>query len=257
MPKPSPQLDGIEVIGRAVLKMAERLSAIEAELKSEPAPDKKMEKLASNLFGKFANVEKGDQGEKGEKGDPGKTIVGPQGPEGRPGKDSKVPGPTGPPGQDGKPGEDGAPGADGAPGKDGSPDTAEDIRNKLELFIGGPEDDKPKIEVIGHLREELDAFKKKLSSLSQGNGHQVVASQRGQIKLYDLSSQLNGTLKTFALPAFWRVINVSSSSFPNSFRPTVDYTVDASVPSITFTSEITAAATLATGQTLLVEYAEP
>ncbi len=35
-------------------------------------------------------------------------------------------------------------------------DTAEDIRNKLELFIGGPEEDKLKIEAIGNLRDELE-----------------------------------------------------------------------------------------------------
>lgn len=40
-------------------------------------------------------------------------------------------------------------------GKDGSPDMAEDIRNKLELFIGGPDEDKLKIEAIGGLEDWL------------------------------------------------------------------------------------------------------
>lgn len=46
-------------------------------------------------------------------------------------------------------------------------DTPEDIRNKLELFIGRPEDEKPKIDVIGHLREELDSIVKNITEYSR------------------------------------------------------------------------------------------
>ena len=61
-------------------------------------------------------------------------------------------------------------------------------------------------------------------------------------------------LKEFSLPAFWRVISVEGSSFPFSYRPTTDYTVSGS--KITFTSEIDETVSLATGQTLIVLYAE-
>jgi hypothetical protein len=81
------------------------------------------------------------------------------------------------------------------------------------------------------------------------------ASSGGRsVKAYDLSSSLDGVTKTFNLPALWRVISVHASSFPGVLRETVDYTWTSS--SITFTTEISAASTLATGQTLIIIYAE-
>jgi len=130
------------------------------------------------------------------------------------------------------------------------PETAEQTRDLLETLKG---DERLEIKAIKDLQEKLDALEKKIGT---GGGNAVYASQRGAVKLYDLSAQLNGVLKTFSLPAFWRVINVTSSSFPNAFRPTVDYTTDGGASTITFTSEISASSTLAAGQTLLVEYAE-
>lgn len=75
-------------------------------------------------------------------------------------------------------------------------------------------------------------------------------------KVHDLTDSLNGVTKTFALPAFWRVLNVYSTSSPVIFRPIVDYTTDASAMTITFTSEINESTTLSSGQTLLVLYSE-
>lgn len=133
--------------------------------------------------------------------------------------------------------------------------TREEIRNKLDSFE--IEGDKLPIEAIAFLRDELDELKKKVISFKGGGVVGGGASSGGKIvNVYDLSSSLNGVLKTFSLPSFWRVIEVSSSSFPYTFRPTIDYTVDASAMTITFTSEISASTTLATGQTLLVIYAE-
>ena len=132
-----------------------------------------------------------------------------------------------------------------------SSDTPKEIIIKLESVEDN--DEKLSIEAIKDLRKELDDLKKK----NRGGGYASTAGGRGAVKLYDLSDQLNGVLKTFNLPAFWRVIDVKSSSFPNAFRPDVDYTTDGALMTITFTSEINAGSTLATGQTLLVEYAEP
>lgn len=108
---------------------------------------------------------------------------------------------------------------------------------------------------IKNLRKELDELKKMKGEVimtgggSGGGGHIV--------KAYDLSASLNGVLKTFSLPAFWRVINVhTGGSIPPTMRPTVDYTTDASAMTITFTSEINAATTLASGQTIIVTYSE-
>jgi len=97
---------------------------------------------------------------------------------------------------------------------------------------------------------------KNLPEIKSENGRPVfaVAPSRNQVQVYDLSSSLDGVTKTFGLPAFWKVFDVRSSSFPYAFRPTVDYTVDGSAMTITFTSEVEAAGTLATGQTLYVLY---
>ena len=130
------------------------------------------------------------------------------------------------------------------------PDTADDIRNKLELL---PDGEKLKIEAIENLREELDELKKRRGSTTVIGGG---SSGGGIVKAYDLSASLDGVTKTFALPAFWRVISVNLTSFPSVLRPTVDYTTDASAMTITFTSEIDAATALATGQTCLIIYAE-
>lgn len=139
--------------------------------------------------------------------------------------------------------------------KDAIQETPEQLRDKLESIK--VESEKLDIDAIGYLREELDKLEKKIGKAkgvtifgggSSGGGRMV--------KAYDLTSSLNGVLKTFTLPAFWKVISVHSSSFPYVFRPTTDYTTDASAMSITFTSEILADTTLATGQTLLIIYAE-
>lgn len=109
------------------------------------------------------------------------------------------------------------------------------------------------IGLVKRLRELEDAIARKSTTTNVIGG----ATGGGRlVKVHDLTDLLDGVTKTFALPAFWRVISVHSSSFPNIFRPTTDFIIDGSAMTITFTSEITADATLATGQTLLVVYAE-
>jgi hypothetical protein len=156
--------------------------------------------------------------------------------------DSLKDGPPGPKGERGDPGES-IIGPQGEPGKDGSPDTPEQVMEK----VNDPDAPLIKMERIEGLE---DALKKKTS------GGLIVAQARGTVRVYDLSSQLDGVTKTFSLPAFWRILNVDTSSFPNALRPTVDYTSDGNAMTITFTSEIDAASTLATGQTVIVTYAE-
>lgn len=89
--------------------------------------------------------------------------------------------------------------------------------------------------------------KRRAKRLGRGTGSAV--------KVYDLSSQLDGVLKTFTIPNNLRVLAVHMSSFPfSSARPTTDYTTTSTT--ITFTSEIDASTQLAAGQSLLVEYVE-
>ena len=204
-----------------------------------------LEGIISNIASKVQQLitipqdgERGEQGEKGERGERGIGLKGDKGDKGEQGIS----------GINGRDGTIGLPGLNGA---DGSPDNGEMIVSKLESL---EDKDKLKISAIKNLEEELEKLKKQkdwqvIYSGGGGGGGRIVKS-------YDISSELNGSTKTFSLPAFWRVISVNSSSFPNAFRETTDYTTDAAAMTITFTSEIDAPTTLATGQTIIVIYAE-
>lgn len=122
-------------------------------------------------------------------------------------------------------------------------DTAEDVRNKLELFV--EEDEKLKIDAIGYLRQELDELKK---TKSEGGGNGLAF--REMVTKYDLSPYLDGVTKTFNIPGTYAILSVACSSFPSVLRPTIDYTHTQST--ITFTSQIEASTTLAAGQTVII-----
>jgi len=135
------------------------------------------------------------------------------------------------------------------------PETPESIRNKLESLTGAS---RLSMDAIFGLEEALDDIKKRIEVRASSSSTQtVIAYTRGAVKFYDLSDKLDGVKKTFALPAFWRVISVQSTSSPTVFRPGVDYNENASDMTITFTDGIDAGSTLSAGQTLLVLYVEP
>lgn len=139
-----------------------------------------------------------------------------------------------------------------------SKNSGEDIRDALEAL---PEGEKLEINAIENLRKELDELKKKILHLMSvgGAGKQILVGGTGGggriTKVYDLSASLDGATKTFSLPSFWRVIDVKLSSLP-VLRPTTDYTVDGSAKQITFTTEVDVQNHLASGQSLIVIYAE-
>ena len=93
-------------------------------------------------------------------------------------------------------------------------------------------------------KQSIPLYSKK--RLGRGTGAPVQAT--------DLSGSLDGSTTSFTIPTNSRVISVHSSSAPFTYRPTTDYTVSATT--LTFTSEITAAISLAAGQTLTVIYVE-
>lgn len=124
-------------------------------------------------------------------------------------------------------------------------ETAEEIRNKLEELEGDERLDKS---AIKGLKEDFERLEKQIVSSSGGGA----LGGRDIIKTYDLSSQLDGATKTFNIPANYLILDVRSSSFPYAFRYGVDWTNTNTT--ITFTSEITASGTLATGQTLYIIY---
>lgn len=195
---------------------------------------------------------KGDRGEKGEPGKNGvdgkdSSVIGPQGERGErgiPGEDGKsVMGPQGPQGERGADGESvtGPRGKDGKSGTDGSPDTPEEIIQKINKSNTLIHKDKI---------EGLDEFET-MARTADANTRSFM-NTGSYVYSYDLSASLDGVTKTFTLPANARVIMVFASSTPGVFRPTTDYTTTAST--ITFTSEISAASTLATGQTVIILY---
>lgn len=134
------------------------------------------------------------------------------------------------------------------------PQLGEEIRDSLELLEGK---ERLNMSAIDGLIEALEALKKRIEEANKvlyvGGG----STGGGRIvRSYDLSTLLNGTTTTFSLPAFYRVISVHLSSFPNILRPDVDYTTDVNTSSITFTAEITASTSLASGQTCIITYSE-
>jgi len=108
--------------------------------------------------------------------------------------------------------------------------------------------------------DNLDEELKKLGKIKEGKGGFQFVGSPGSggkvVKVWDLSPFLDGVTATFKLPAFWRITSIVSSSQPTAFRPEVDFTVNYTDMSITFTSEISPASTLQTGQSIIVLYAE-
>ena len=128
------------------------------------------------------------------------------------------------------------------------PLTASQIADELESLNGA---ERLKIEAIHELREELDELKKMIKKVqTSGGGIGGGMIGRDFIKDVDISSQLNGVLKTFNIPAVWNVISVHMSSFPHALRKNTDFTYTGTT--ITFTSEIDAASSLAAGQTCVL-----
>lgn len=136
------------------------------------------------------------------------------------------------------------------------PKFGEAIRNALELLN---EEDRLDIKAVKGLQEELDKIKelkkdmKALPSMSHTLQGGIVGGGKF-VYSYDLSASLDGSTKVFSLPHYWRIVNVSLSSFPNILRPTTDYTTDAVLDTITFTAQIDAGTALAAGQTCVIMY---
>lgn len=103
-------------------------------------------------------------------------------------------------------------------------------------------------ETIKDLKQRSSAFVGSANASGGSGGGKIV-------KYYDLSSSLNGVLKTFSLPSFWRIIDVKLSSVP-VLRLTTDYTVDGTLRQITFTSAIDASTQLSSGQSCWIIYSE-
>lgn len=180
--------------------------------------------------GKDSNVpgprgEKGEQGVKGDKGDKGDA--------------SKVAGPTGKAGPKGDTGDAGKNGKDGV---EGSPDTGEEIVGKINADTSGKKIGKEHVEGL----DDIENFARTAEANTRAFGSASFVYD------YDLSSLLDGVLKTFPIPSGAKVLLVLGTSTPVVFRKTVDYTTTNT--SIIFTSQIDASTTLSVGQTVSLIY---
>jgi hypothetical protein len=165
---------------------------------------------------------------------------------------------------------------DGEPGKPGDPGESvdpEEVAKRVRemIFVPTVEDVADQFPHLGERvrdalellqgEERLDASAiKGLDRFISKQAPRVIsgAMAGNVVRLYDLSDKLNGADKTFALPAFWRIVGVAISSFPGSaLQPLTDYTADANASTITFGDSIDATTQLSAGQVLLVQYTSP
>ncbi len=119
-------------------------------------------------------------------------------------------------------------------------ETGEEIAKKInDLPIeDGYLIDKSHIKGINKIEKDIIDLKNKPNASVIG---------RDVFKDIDLSSQLDGSTKTFNIMAVWNILNVSLSSYPyGALRKGIDYTWTPT--SITFTDEIDASTQLSTGQ---------
>lgn len=122
--------------------------------------------------------------------------------------------------------------------------SGERVRDSLELLVGEERLDKS---AIKGLDEELVKIKQSISTpLNNPTGF----VGRDIFKDIDISSQLDGVTKTFNIPAVYNIISVHTSSFPHALRKNIDFTYTGTT--ITFTDEIDAPTTLASGQTIVL-----
>lgn len=207
------------------LRMPERLPELERMFADAI---QKLEEIKTQTIQEVLAYAESLRGPRGEKGDAGKDGVSKDGRDGRDGKDSLVPGPK------------------GEKGDPGSPDKPLEIAIKLNTLT-----EKVEVSVIKGLSRQLETLAKAVrakpqTTVKKGGGGNIV-------QYYDLSALLDGSTKTFALPTHRKVIQVVSSSTPFVFRPVVDYSRTRT--SITFDALIDAPSMLASGQSLVVIYA--
>ena len=141
-----------------------------------------------------------------------------------------------------KDGERGADGRNGENGKDGSPDSPKQVRDKLEALEG---DERLDISAIKGLEERI-------KSIPAQAGRSIFGPGKTKVITLDLSSQLNGVLKTFFVGTHFGITGVWGSSSPFAFRPVIDYTEIGK--NIVFTDAVEAAISLAEGQSLIIQY---
>lgn len=128
----------------------------------------------------------------------------------------------------------------------GSPDTADDIRNKLELLTGR---DRLNVSAIDGLTELFAEFDKKIGGV-RGSFASALTG-RDLFNDIDLSPQLDGVTTTFQIHAVYNIISVHLSSFPHALRKNIDFTYTPTTISFD-PAQIDPSTSLAQGQTAVL-----
>ena len=122
------------------------------------------------------------------------------------------------------------------------PKLGAEVRDGLELL---KEDDRLDISAIKGIDELKTELKESGRTIVRGGG----GPNANAVQYADLTSQCNGTLKTFVTPKYRTALMLISTQFPNIYRPVTDFTLGNGA--ITLTSEVSAPAT---SQTLIFLY---
>lgn len=101
-----------------------------------------------------------------------------------------------------------------------------------------------------HIRGLEEEIKKLKTIVSEARP--IFGPGKTKVLIKDLSGSLDGVTKTFTIGTHFGITGVWGSSQPMAFRPTIDYTE--SGRNIVFAAGIDAGVSLATGQTLIVQY---
>lgn len=173
----------------------------------------------------YFDGENGEKGEKGDKGDRG--LTGERGPRGETGKDGK--GIT----------------------KSELRTTVEDIlSSKKASDFGAITMDELEEIFVSKDKKSKKSLEARLNALQDAVMRNYGGHGGSRPTYYDLSSQLDGVTKTFTIDRHSKIISITSSSAPFTFRPIVDFTDTATT--VTFVSSIDAPSMLASGQSIVI-----
>lgn len=211
----------------------------------------------SNLSDKFDSAV---QEIKANVPDLNKVLESIKGKDGKDGKDSVIPGPKGNRGDMGMPGKDGMDGEDGMDGTDADMESmmkemhAKMEKEKAEMMKTMDKEMKKKHELMmEEMQEKIDELEDKVKAIPSAPNRPIFGPGKTKVLLLDLSAQLDGVTKTFAIGSHFGITGVWGSSDPfGAFRPTIDYTEVGR--NIVFAAGIDASIALAAGQQLIVQY---
>jgi hypothetical protein len=163
-------------------------------------------------------------------------------------------------GEKGAKGDKGDRGGKGEKGDKGDKPSPKEVKMMLGAIIKDLSPEElgmfKKEEVVNLISEQKSSSRKTLDKKIKELTELVMLNYGGhggsRISAYDLSSSLNGVTKTFTIPNHSKIVQVTSSSTPFVFRPTVDFTDTATT--IVFDVGVDAPSMLSNGQSIIILY---